>query len=256
MKCENCGADYKASALICPYCGTKNSTGQEWMNEEQRARKQKDQTKSFVTASMPLYIINRILNTIIGVAVVLFVILFVVLGIWYFIEEQMDQHSFKTASLEEAEAIYQSKDYVKLYDYLTEHNVWYYDEFDEYEKYRDMATLSTGLERIQGDIIWYYDSSVEEIETHFSYGAVRNVFENCQKFLSHSVYYYECECEENQPIVEEYEDMVRAFLMGELFLTEEEVKEISEVSYMTSEEQDEWLRRIYDRKGWEIREDD
>lgn len=251
MKCKNCGADYKASALMCPYCGTKNATGQEWHDEEERARDQKEQTKRFVISSMPLYIINRILNTIIGIGIALLLLLFVALAVYYFIEEQMEKKSYAAASVAAAEEIYQTGDYVKLDDYLTEHQIWYMEESTEYDKYMDVVQFYHGWIRLKDDILRYYDASVEEIETDFEYGEVSYAFEHCQELLSRSTYYYRIDCEENQPIFEEYEDTVKAFLTGEFLLTEEEVEEISS-GYMTMDEQNEWVRKIYERKGWEI----
>ena len=74
MKCENCGAEYGARELKCPYCGTKNLTGAQWQQEEEHAQQRMRQEKSWAIRKAPIYVVNRVANVILLVSLALFVL--------------------------------------------------------------------------------------------------------------------------------------------------------------------------------------
>ena len=87
MKCENCGAEYGARELKCPYCGTKNLTGAQWQQEEEHAQQRMRQEKSWAIRKAPIYVVNRVANVILLVSLALFVLSIVVVAILCTVEE-------------------------------------------------------------------------------------------------------------------------------------------------------------------------
>ncbi|MDD6194684.1 MAG: hypothetical protein PUB19_07280 [Lachnospiraceae bacterium] len=255
MKCENCGAEYGAREIRCPYCGTQNHTGIQWKQEEEQAEERVEKEKAFAIKRAPIYVVNRVANTILLVSLILLVLSFVVMAICFKVEEVSDKHKQKSAVYDEAEQLYKSEDFVALDDYLEEHDLYFADD-DRYDVMCEAAKLYE--RKLDFQEYWMrYDESKEDLEnlTEASiYSPVSRMLEACSDILREDSYrWYEVDFAENQKYLEEIRQMATVFLVSEFDYTAEDIERLTQMrSY--DEEFEDIVRDAYRRKGWTYRE--
>lgn len=253
MICKKCGYDYPAKKLKCPYCGEVNPLGEKWKNEENLARKETLLTKARVIHSMPLYVADKVMNVILLVITAVTALTFLVLAIVFGLEGIHITRQHNQASVQEAEELLVAGDYTGLYDYLKSHQVYGQEGFKKYTErvrlYDDDQAFMRDLFRIQEVLDWPTGQQMRpnwvkyvlldgkdilEMETDFSYRGL--------------------EYEENKEYYDDMKQDVAAALLGTLEMTEEELADLMGME-RDSEEMDELIRRIFERKGWDYEED-
>ena len=255
MKCENCGAEYRAKELKCPYCGTVNHTGMNWKAEEDREKSRAEQEKTAALKRTPLFVVNRVANTILVLSLVLLVVFFIVSAIGIKVEEVTTDQKRRKADFARAKEYYDAEDFVALDHYLTEYDL-YYTEDERYDMMCEAALFHQ--ERLDFEERWmeYEDKrqDTEYLADNFEYGPVQYMLEKCQDILQEDSYQYQMEFEENQKYVEELQQQATLFLVSEFHYTEEDIKRLLETeSY--DEGFQEIVRDAYERKGWGYDED-
>ena len=255
MKCENCGAEYRAKELKCPYCGTVNRTGLEWKAEEDREKSRVEREKTAAIKRTPLFVVNRVANTILVLSLVLLVIFFIVSAIVSKVEEATADQKRRKADYAQAKEYYVAEDFVALDRYLTEYDL-YYSEDGRYDMMCEAALFHQ--ERLDFQECWMeYEGKRQDTEylaRHFEHGPVQRMLEKCQDVLRGDSYQCRMDFEENQKYVEELQQQATLFLVSEFDYTEEDIKRLLETeSY--DEEFQEIVRDAYERKGWDYDED-
>lgn len=252
MKCKSCGADYKLRDPECPYCGRENKLGKHRNWQERTAQKRYEGVKQDVINNGILYVFNKMLNAIIGVMVGVIILGIVVLFITFYIEEEIRKQAKNQVSIEEIQGFYEAEDYRQLYEYMSEHNVLHEDF---YAIYAEAAFMYKKWEQFEEQRMKFQDADIEDLEEYPKYGLIYNCMKeastiyrkewssNHREVAPENKAYYEWMCMETD-----------AFLVGELGMTYEEAMSLREIqSY-----QDEWKelqRSLYDRNGWQWRED-
>lgn len=253
MICKKCGYDYPAKELKCPYCGEVNPLGEKWKSEENLARKETLLTKARVIHSMPLYVADKVMNVILLVITAVTALTFLVLAIVFGLEGIHITRQHNQASVQEAEELLVAEDYTGLYDYLKSHQVYGQEGFKKYTErvrlYDDYHAFLRDLFQIQQVLDWPTGQQMHpnwvkyvlldgkdilEMETDFSYRGL--------------------EYEENKEYYDDMKQDVSAALLGTLEMTEEELADLMGME-RDSEEMDELIRRIFERKGWDYEED-
>lgn len=252
MKCKSCGADYKLREPECPYCGRENKLGKYWSWQERTAQKNYEGVKKDVITNGTLYVINKVLNAIIGVMLGLMVLIVVIIFIACYIGDSVEQLVKGQESAEQIQSLYEAADYHNLYEYMSEYDVLHEEA---YATYAEAAFMYKKWEKFVEQRMEFQEAELEDIEKYPKYGLIYE----CMDYAS-TIYgkewssRYHDVTEENQAYYDWMCLEVDAFLIGELGMTYEEVMSLREIeSY-----QDEWKalqRSLYDRNGWQWRED-
>lgn len=253
MICKKCGYDYPAKELKCPYCGEPNPLGEKWKNEENQARKETLLAKAKVIHSMPLYVADKVMNVILLVAVAVTVITILVLMIAYGAESIHITRQQDAASVQDAEELLAAEDYTGLYAYLQSHQVYGQADFKKYtgrvRLYDDDQTFMRDLFRIQEVLDWPAGQQIRPSWVKYVLLDGKDILE-----METDSSYSGLEYEENKEYYDDMKQDVAAALLGTLGMTEEELADLMGME-RDSEEMDELIRRIFERKGWDYEED-
>lgn len=251
MECIKCGYDYPAKEIKCPYCGEPNSLGIAWKEEEEQKRAETEHTKRRILKSMPLYLANKLVNVILILGVLLSVVFVAIAFIASGVESAITERKQSQASVAEAEKLFEEDDNAALKTYLKQ-----YEVFGKagYEKYTERVLL--------------YDEYVEFMRSAFEIqqildwgrGEQPNIFW-VDEFMdaghdilqADSYQVQDLEYDENIQYLEEMQGQVSAVFMGALEMTEDEIKSFVGLSEY-SEEYDEMVKMVMERKGWEYAE--
>ena len=253
MICKKCGYDYPAKKLKCPYCGEVNPLGEKWKNEENLARKETLLTKARVIHSMPLYVADKVMNVILLVITAVTALTFLVLAIVFGLEGIHITRQHNQASVQEAEELLVAGDYTGLYDYLKSHQVYGQEGFKKYTErvrlYDDDQAFMRDLFRIQEVLDWPAGQQMRSNWVKYVLLDGKDILEMETDFS-----YRGLEYEENKEYYDDMKQDVAAALLGTLEMTEEELADLMGME-RDSEEMDELIRRIFERKGWDYEED-
>ena len=253
MICKKCGYDYPAKEVKCPYCGERNPLGEKWRNEENLARKETLLTKAKIIHSMPLYVADKVMNVILLVVVAVTAIAILVLAIGVGLEDIHITCQRNRASVQEAEELFVAEDYVGLYDYLQSYEVYGQEEFKKYTErvrlYDDDQTFLSDLFRIQQVLDWPAGQQISSRLVKYVLWDAKNILER-----ETGSSYRKLQYEENKEYYNDMKQDVAAALLGTLGMTEEELSDLMGME-RDSEEMDELIRRIFERKGWDYEED-
>lgn len=254
MKCENCGAEYGARELKCPYCGTKNLTGAQWQQEEESARQRIRQEKLSAIRKGPVYVVNRVANVILLVSLALFVLSVVVVAILCKVEEVRDDHKRTQAVYEDAEKLYQEEDFVALDHYLDDHDL-YYSHDEKYDVLCEAALFYDNKLDFHEEWMGYdrWKDEKEYMEDESEYGSAAYMLERCSDILDEDSYRYKIDHQENQKFLDELRERATVFLVSEFYYTAEDIECIKQTRSYEDEFED-IVREAYRRKGWTYRE--
>lgn len=254
MKCENCGAEYGARELKCPYCGTKNLTGAQWQQEEEHAQQRMRQEKSWAIRKASIYVVNRVANVILLVSLALFVLSIVVVAILCKVEEIRDDHKRAQAVYEDAEKLYLEEDFVALDHYLDDHDL-YYSHDEKYDVLCEAALFYDNKLDFQEEWMRYdrWKDEKDYMEDYSEYGAAAYMLKRCSDILGEDGYGYQIDHQENQKYLDELREHATVFLVSEFQYTEEDIERLKQTrSY--EDEFENIVREAYRRKGWIYRE--
>lgn len=248
MKCENCGADYSAKELRCPFCGTVNKTGVAWNAEEEQAKSRVENTRKTVIQSAPMYVTNRVLNAILIVFAVMVVVLFGVTATVFWGEEKIANHKRSKAVYSDVKAMYDAGDYAGVREYLDSYDLDvssgsvyapFYEGVQFYEEKQDFMT----------DWMYYDQKDQAYFERSWKYGRVSDMLETCNQILTENSYRYELDYEENRALQEDLQNTARLFLVSEFAYDEADIERLM-TTKTYDDAFDELVRDAYQRKGW------
>ena len=249
MKCKNCGADYRARELKCPYCDTGNLIGRIWMAQRSQAELEYERTRRQIGRKGSVYIVNRVVNRTLVVGAALFLLYFI--GIFAFFGIQAAFSSWnKQANIGEIQktmdAYYADGEYGKLYDCMHQ-----YDMFGEEQYvYSQAVLLAREYENYMNHKLCFLamDSGRQmEDDYHLEY-ALRD---SIDVYMMHVGIYSEPD-DRNREQINTYQNEIMAFWRGTLGMTEEELAHITSADgYIKSDEIDVLIRRIKERRAWQ-----
>ena len=157
------------------------------------------------------------------------------------------------ASVQEAEELLVAEDYTGLYDYLKSHQVYGQEGFKKYTErvrlYDDYHAFLRDLFQIQQVLDWPVGQQISPNNVKYVLWAGKNILER-----ETGDSYRKLEYEENKEYYNDMKQDVAAALLGTLEMTEEELADLMGME-RDSEEMDELIRRIFERKGWDYEED-
>lgn len=252
MKCKNCGANFSARELNCPYCGTPNPKGKRWADQMDRAEREYRAAREQVTKELPLQVAYRVAGRIRTIlAVVLGVIVLVVI-LWALISDYGGRLRNK-AQRERLETqmteLYSQERFGELYRLMGDRELFgedYYAYSQMCLIHRDYSEFCQGrMELLQGSVREeYLDSAIEQL------------LSQAARLLALDISAYPDLAPENQAVYDRYCLDVTTFLRAMLAMTEEEVLSLSGQGYVPtaagtdtvrpiSESDYEWGRRAY-----------
>ena len=223
------------------------------MKMENQARKETLLAKAKIIHSMPLYVADKVMNVILLVVVAVTAITILVLAIGVGLEDLHITCQRNRASVQEAEELLAAEDYTGLYDYLHSYEVYGQEEFEKYTErvrlYDDDQAFMRDLFRIQEVLDWPAGQQMRSNWVKYVLLDGKDILEMETDFS-----YRGLEYEENKEYYDDMKQDVAAALLGTLEMTEEELADLMGME-RDSEEMDELIRRIFERKGWDYEED-
>lgn len=252
MKCKNCGANFSARELNCPYCGTPNPKGKRWADQMDRAEREYRAAREQVTKELPLQVAYRVAGRVrtILAAVLGLIVLAVVL--WALISDYGGRLRNK-AQREQLETqmaeLYSQERFGELYRLMGNRELFggdYYAYSQMCLIHRDYSEFCQGrMELLQGSVREeYLDSAIEQL------------LSQAARLLALDISAYPDLAPENQAVYDRYCLDVTTFLRAMLGMTEEEVLSLSGQGYVPAaagtdtvrpitESDYEWGRRAY-----------
>lgn len=252
MKCKNCGANFSARELNCPYCGTPNPKGKRWANQMDRAEREYRAAREQVTKELPLQVAYRVAGRIRTIlAVVLGVI---VLGVilWALISDYGGQLRNK-AQREQLETqmaeLYSQERFGELYRLMGDRELF----GEDYYAYSQMCLIYYGYSEFCQTRMELLQGAVREENLNFT---IERILDRAGELLALDISAYPDLAPENQAVYDRYCLDVTTFLRAMLAMTEEEVLSLSGQGYVPtregpdtvepiSETDYEWGRRAY-----------
>ncbi len=247
MKCKNCSSNYKTRELRCPYCQTENLLGKIWAVRRSEAEKEYEEAhkETYKKIRSP-YMLNRFLNRGLVVMVLAYVLSFAVLCLIFFLGEKLTEWNVELHREEieiQMAAYYESGELSELYDYMSETCV----EFSEYPVYAQAVLLNYDYNRYLEHRLAFEEMSLEE-QKEDDY--------HLQRAISYALEVYLLKCgvysdymEENAELCQSLQKEVKAYWLGTLLLTEEELEEMSAKDYMYRSDWEELVHTVKVRRG-------
>lgn len=247
-----CGSDYPAEELKCPYCGAPNEVGIRWKNTENEIMSDIAGEKLRAVRRTPLYVINKVLNVIIVIMIISIIGLFAWAYIASALEERKTESLMKKASVDECEELMRTGEYQKLQKYLRDYKVYGETAFDKYTEcvrlYDRYQSLIEDAFRIWQKTDWRTkDTVIRRYEAENLLGIIREIIAEDRYTYSDIRY------EENKEYLEKMKRDAAAIAIGTFDMTGEEIKRLAETDGY-SEEYDEFVKIICERKGYEYDE--
>lgn len=229
MKCKNCGGQYKTRELMCPYCSTENLLGKMWSFQRSEAELSYEEERKKVGKYMVSpYMINRILNRCLLVLGLLYVLLFlgVVLAsggesVYKYLKFWLNREKIESRM----EQYYEEEEWALLDSYMEQNAV----DGTKYYTYMQAVLLNCYYQEYMENRLLYESLSGDERENKAYY------LEYAIKEAAR-VYYLDCGLysepdERNLSLYENYRQEILAYLIEELELTNEEIKQVKEGTY-------------------------
>ena len=157
MKCKNCGAQYRFIQMVCPNCNAENRLGRIWMT--QRSQAELEYQKTVNARPINPFVINRVLNRLLLITVVLsLVVAFISAGSYFW----RSRENMAPGILEDEQAymekLYDRRDFRKLEDYMTEHNLIGTQNY----KYSQAIMMSYSYQHYIQDKLCFLEMSEEQ----------------------------------------------------------------------------------------------
>lgn len=248
MKCKNCSGNYRTRELKCPYCGTPNGLGRLWQVERNEAELEYEKTRKELPWKASPYVMNRALGRIIVIEVAFVILFFLGVAASFFLEEKLTQLSFSMnrdkveAQMEE---YWSEGDYESL-DRLFEKYGLYGNQ--DYYVYKQAYILSNTRDYFRQRRLDFLGQTEEEKQSN------EYQLEMCLRYASDIItvdcgVYSELQ-PENQTQYDSYCEEIRAFLVGMLGMTDEEIELLQEPYFESDASFDELLLDITEREAW------
>ncbi len=244
MRCRNCGAHYRLRDLACPYCGTENIIGRIWQKQRSDAEEEYERKRKEAGKLASPYVYNRAVNRVLLVEGLFFVLVIIgcilVFGVLEFADTE------HKAGPEELQSLYEEGRYGEMYKAMQ-------NDYDAYEDPQRKVYMQAGLMyrtyvNYQTNKMAFF-AMTEEEKKKDDYHLEYSFREGCEVMTMRFGYYDELE-PSNQKIYDEYSREIRAYFLGTLKLTEEEIAEILEADYLYQEDVDRYIKKVRDRNGW------
>ena len=248
MKCKQCAGNYRTRELMCPYCGTPNLLGRIWKVEKEDAEKEYLKTKETTKQAMP-YVVNRICHRVLLVEVAIFALYIIGAFLFFFISEmvgridyQVNRNSIESKMM----AAYSEQDYETL-DALVDKYKSLGDE--DYYVYTQATILYRDYNTFLEDRAVFLNLS-EEKKMDDSYRLSRSI-DSAVTILKMECGLYSDLAVENEAQYEEYCVQVRAYLVGMLGFTPEELELCENEDYLRSSDEDMLVQNARLRRAWQ-----
>ncbi len=138
MNCKNCAANYSSKEPACPYCGTKNPTGETWLRHIGAARKEYEDTLREYGTSGRLLVYDRVIGRVLIGMVLLFVLLFIGLITFFGIRSMIAEASVdKNVAM--LEKLYDEERFGEIVRFMQDDNSGHSNP--KYDEYSDMYSL-------------------------------------------------------------------------------------------------------------------
>lgn len=231
MKCKNCGAQYRFIQMVCPNCNAENRLGRIWMVQRSQAELEYQKKLNKATMQVNPFVINRVLNRILLVTVVLsLVVAFISAGSYFW----RSRENMAPGILEDEQAymekLYDRRDFRKLEDYMTEHNLIGTQNY----KYSQAIVMSYSYQDYIQDKLCFLEMSEEQKQQDSFY--LRYAISNSYQVYRCDTGIYEELDPENELLYKEYYDEVQAFWKGILGLEQSEIN-----AYILYQVEDEFI---------------
>lgn len=248
MKCNNCGADFQTADLKCPYCGTVNEIGEDWQKERAHYKNQYERILQELKIYGPMYVANKIVNK----ALVIFVIATVVLTLVYALPA-----IFEEASLGVKKALAGDRIEKQMAEYHKA-GQWddlriYMDEYDMYSSDHYVYTQAAILQRYYNDYQMYkmkFMDLSEEEKQEDDYYLEQSIDDALEVYFVNCGSYRELQ-PENEAKLAEFQAEIEEYFRYMLGITEEEFAHILEEEYIYSDEMEDLIAKIKERKAWQ-----
>jgi len=246
VKCKNCGANYKTKELKCPYCNTENLIGKIWQTERTQAELDYEAEKQKVgKVLLSPYMAERLLNRAIIILIGLFIASFLVIVIVVILSGPIEKLIFKMNQEEieaQMEEYFTAGEYDKLDAYMEENFV----ESKDYYAYTQVTLMMFDYDsymnhRLQFELL----SKEEQLEDdfHLKYA----LKDSLDVYLCAWGNYREVD-DRNAELFESMQKEIKAYWLGELMLTENEIEELIAVDYSSEIDEEKYMNLIKERR--------
>ena len=213
MICKNCGANYKLRELRCPYCGTENGLGRIWLMRRNETIKRFEAEKREAKQRFVPYVVSKLVNRLI----LLFAICCIVMvGVLIHAAVRKYGGSASADAKKKAMALYEDDEFYELHEYMSDNNL--------YGKVPDYVTQAAALAYDYNEFLTFRMIYVPENPGDWEEDDIKFILGKTMNLYTHNEGIYDAEFEENQELYEVYRKRLRAFWMGTLRCSEEEVE--------------------------------
>ena len=245
MQCKNCGAQYPARSLRCPYCKTKNLLGQIWLAERTEAEREYEKARAEAERRTPLVVLDRVLNRVLLIGTLLLLVCSVMDPL--FLQEAAGR-SFAGKKLrreqiaDELQTLYQEERLEELYQYMDAQELF----GKNYYAYSQAALLGHAAEEMtEHKMALLQEKTAGSAQEKLHLSAL---IETGREILTRKLGLYAQDCEENQALYEQLSAEVYACWYGLLGMTVEEAAQITEGA--VEEQRASILDRLEERRFW------
>lgn len=248
MHCKNCGAQYRARDLACPYCGTENLVGRIWMSQVTEAEVEYEMAREEAGKGLPVYVMNRVLNRVLLLSMLLIILL--VSGITAVSALDLGTLQFKKHLKadeieQQSKLLYEEGRLDELYQLLSEYDLFDPDTNYVYSQAALMGYDYRSFKRHRMAFAQMSDQEREEDDYHLEY-MLRDGFD----VLGQERGVYEELAPENAKLFADMSTDIRACMIGMLGMTEEEVRTFEEMDYIYSSDLEAMVETLRKREVW------
>ena len=244
MKCNNCGGNYAARELRCPYCGTENATGKRW--KQQREKAQQDyrtaETETFpvIRKKMANKVLNRVLLAEGGLFLLWLLGIFVVFLLSDFagnISFNVNKNKFESHMSQ----LYEAEEYGELYSYMSDKNLI----GQNYYEYSQMSLIYFDYSQFTEMRLQFFTQiQSDSLERH----TVDRLLAEIRSVLDPHIPAYPDVTAENWEKLKPLQEDVLGFAYGMLGLTEEEIARMTEDIYLDHDIQEALIDTVMERR--------
>ncbi len=240
MKCVNCGANFSARDLYCPYCGTENLRGRRWQRQRAEAARDYHEARSEELPLLRRRLANKVLNRALLIEGVLFALLIVGVFLAFFLGDAADrlQTTLHRDRVEtELAQLYEEGRYGELHLRLDETGLF----GQEHYEYSQMALLHYDYE----DFVLARMEFLTQREAPEEY-TMERLIGSMHEVLSPYIPAYPELTERNARQLEEYQREVTAFAAAMLGMEEAELARLRQ-DYLTMDEEAALISAVLER---------
>ena len=232
MKCKNCGADFPAKELRCPYCGTPNPKGRLWADRRERAEQKYEATRQQVERELPLSVAYRVAGRIRGILALILVVIFLGVCLWALVtayggklRNKLQREKLETQMAE----LYEQERFGELRALMWDREL----SGQDYYAYTQMCLIHYHYEEFtQRRMELFQGEKREERESD----CVERILSEASEILALDMAAYPDLAPENEEVYNRYCLDITTFLRAMLGMTEEEVLSLSGQGYVPAKE--------------------